>query len=68
MILVIFDAFRTSNYSLEEMLVKTRKIHTGLHKHHFYFYRPDFAMKRGHSACATTSLSTVKIACKFVML
>ena len=60
MILVFHDPLRTSNYSLEEMVVKTCKIHTGLPKHHIYFYRSDFAMKRGHSACATSFLNTVK--------
>ena len=68
MILAFLDAFRTSNYSLEEMLVNTCKIHTGLHNHQFYFYSFDFAMRRGHSAWAKTSLNTVKIACKLFML
>ena len=45
------------------MLINSCIINTGLHKHHFYFYRTDFAMKRGHGECATTSLNAVKIAC-----
>ena len=45
-----------------------KKNHTCAHKHYFYFYRTDFAMKRGHSAGATASLNAVKIACKLVML
>ena len=68
MILVFLAALRTPSYSLEKMLVKTYKIHTGLHTHHFYIYKTDFAMKRGHRACATTSLNAVKIACKLVTL
>ena len=44
-ILVFFDALRTLNYSLEELLFKSCKMQTGLHKHHFYIYRTDFAMK-----------------------
>ena len=67
-ILVFLDALRALNYSSEEMLIKSCKIHTGLHKHHFYSYRTDFAIKRGHSSCATTSLNAVKMACKLVML
>ena len=41
---------------------------TGLHKHHFYGYTADFAMKRGQSACATTSLNAVKIAYNPIIL
>ena len=67
-ILVFLDALRTPNYSLEELLIKSCKIQTGLHKHHFYVYRTDFAMKRGQSACATTSLNAVKIVCSLVMV
>ena len=54
LILVFPDALGTPNYFSEEMLIKSSKIQTGLHKHHSYFYRTDFAMKRGCSA--TTSL------------
>ena len=67
-VLDFFDTVRTLNYSSKEMLFKSFKIHTGLHKHHLYFYRTGFAMKRGHSTCATTSLNAVKIACKLVIL
>ena len=66
--LVFLDALRTPTYSLEEQLLKSCKMQTCLHKHHFYVYRSDFAMKRGQSACATTSLNAVKIACNIVML
>ena len=44
-ILVFLDALRTPNYSLEQLLIKSCKIQTCLHKHHFYIYRTDFAMK-----------------------
>ena len=67
-ILVFLDALRTPDYSLEELLIKSCKMQTGLHKHHFYVYRTDFAKKRGHISCATTSLYAVKIACDLVML
>ena len=66
--LVFLDSLRTPNYPSEEMLIKLCKIHTSLHKHHFCFHRIDFAMKRGHSTCATTSLYAFKIACELVML
>ena len=58
----------TPNYSSEEVLISSCKIRTGLHEHHFYFYRTDFAMKRSPSACATTSLNAVTIGCKLVTL
>ena len=51
-----------------DYVVKLRVSYLLLHKHHFYFYMIDFAMKRLHSACATASLNAVKIACKFVVL
>ena len=60
-ILDFLDTLRTPNYTSEGMLMKSSKIHTGLHKHHFYLYRTDFAMKRGHSACATTPLNAAKL-------
>ena len=65
---VFLDTLKTPNYSSKEMLIKSCKIRTGLHKHLFFFNWTDFAMERGHSACAPTSLNAVKIACKLVML
>ena len=67
-IFVFLDALRTPNYSLEEILIISYKMQTGLHKHHFYVYRIDFAIKRGRSACATTSLNAFKTACNLVVL
>ena len=67
-ILVFLNTFRTPNYSSKKMFIKSCKIHTGLHKHHSYFYRTDFAINRGHSACPTTSLNVIKIVCKLIML
>ena len=67
-ILVFLYALRTPNYSLDELLIKSCKMHTGYHKNHFYVYGTDFAMKRGQSECATTSLNAVKIACNPAML
>ena len=67
-ILVFLDALRAPNYSLEELLNKSCKMPTGLHKHHFYVYRTDFAMKRGQNARAITSLNAFKIAGNPLML
>ena len=67
-IFVFLDTLRAPNYSLEELLIKSCKMQTCLHKHHFYVYRTDIAMKRGQRACATKSLNAVKIACNLVML
>ena len=36
------EFFRTPNYSLEELLIKSYKMQTGLHKHPFYDYRTGF--------------------------
>ena len=66
--LVFLDALKTPNYYSKEILIKSCKIHIGLHKHHFYFYRTDFAMKQGYSACLTAFLKAVKKVCNFVML
>ena len=66
--LVFLYALRTQNYCTEKMLIKSYNIVTDLHKRHLFFCRTDFVMKRGRSACATTSLNAVKIACKLVML
>ena len=60
-IFFLLDALRTPNYSSEEMLIKSCKIHACLHKHlcYMYFCRTDFAMKRGHILYAETSLNAV---------
>ena len=36
-------------------------MYTDLHNRHVYFCRTDFAMKRGHTASAITSMNAVKI-------
>ena len=67
-ILVFLDALRTPNYSLDELLIKLCKMQSCLHKHLFYVYKTDFAMKLGQSAYAVTCLNAVKIACNLAML